>query len=290
MAGISLVKKYPALSTFLTLEFVLLIIVSYQIQVSPRLSLLEKFGLFFFAPLQEFGHATLGSFSKAMDEKKTLEVLRLENQQLRRELAGFAGVKTQLVETELENQRFRELLELPAEERWTYTHAEVIGHSQRRNDFMITINKGTNHGVRAELGVFCSQGIVGIVWEASGGYAKIMTANNPHAVIAAMVQSSRYMESFVSGKGYRKGSMLTSRLGRLENFPNFEKIYPNDLIMTSGFDGIFPKGLHIGRVSHGEVSSYGFQNVEITFTTDFARLEEVVVLVPICREDHHELE
>ena len=79
---------------------------------------------------------------------------------------------------------------------------------------------------------------MGIVWELSGNYAKIMTANNPSSVIAAMIQDSRYSESYVSGQGTDKGS--------IKNFPNFKTIRPNDLVLTSSLDGIFPKGLHIG--------------------------------------------
>ena len=78
--------------------------------------------------------------------------------------------------------------------------------------------------------------------------------------------------------------------GRLENFPNFKTIKPGDLILSSGLDRIFPKGAHIGRVIRGQPSSYMFQEVEIQFAVDFSKLEEVMVLAPICKEDDDALE
>ena len=53
-----------------------------------------------------------------------------------------------------------------------------------------------------------------------------------------------------------------------------------DTIITSGLDGVYPKGLPVGRVSRSIRRSSGiFQEVEITPFADFHRLEEVLVIL-----------
>jgi len=284
MARLSIIKKYPGLSTLVVLELVLLLTVSYQIKVAPRVSLLEQAALTLFAPLQELNNRVLGSVEKSVADRATRQALERENARLESALRNHRRVLTQLAETELENARLRELLEMPAEDGWHRVYAEVIGANHRRDDYMITIDKGTDHGLQRDYGVICPDGVVGVIWEVSGGYAKVMTANNPSSVIASMLQDGRESESFAVGTG--SGTFQ----GRLESFPNFREIEPNDLVLTSGLDGVFPKGLHIGRVLSGRPSKYMFQDVDIHFTTDFTRLEEVVVLIPRCSEDLDGLE
>ncbi len=284
MASFGLIKRFPNLSTLLALEFILLLILSYQVKVEPRVSLLEKTGLIIFGPIQALNQRVVGSVSHAVEDKKARAELIVENRRLRKKEIELEGLRTQFVETELENARFRELLDLPKEEEWRLVHAEVIGRTHRHNDYTIIINKGSRDGVRRDYGVIGPRGVVGIIWETSPGYAKILTMDNPSAPVAALLQESRFMESFVQGKG-EGGSQA-----RLKNFPNFETIRINDLVLTSGLDGIFPKGRHIGRVLSARASLDMFQTVDIKLSTDFARLESVTVLIPKCEGGFDELE
>jgi rod shape-determining protein MreC len=247
-----------------------LLAVSYQIKVEARMSLLEKTAMTVFAPLQELNSRLLGSVEGSVADRASRQALEHENARLETALRSHRRVLTQLAETELENARMRRLLDMPEEDGWSRVYAAVIGANHRRNDYMITINKGSDDGLRRDQGVICPDGVVGVIWEVTGGYAKVMTANNPSAVIAAMLQDGRESESFAVGTG--NGNFM----GRLESFPNFREIRTNDLVLTSGLDG--------------EPSQYMFQDVDIHFTTDFTRLEEVVVLIPRCREDLDALE
>ena len=285
MPGFNTIKKFPGLSLLFLLEFVLLLIVSHQIQVDTNLSLLEKMGLMVFGPVQELNDRLVGSISETMEEKKARSQLAKENEELNRSLAGHGQLLTNLAESELENARLRTLLNMPKEENWKTISAQVIGATQRRNDFMITINKGSSSGVHRDYGVYCPEGIVGIVWESSFSYSKVMTLPNPGSVVACMIQDTRHNESYVSGLGASEGQHRIRYKGRIQNFPNFESIKPHDLVLTSGLDGLYPKGLHIGRVISARPAAHMFQNVEIELSADFSSLEEVVVLVPECRED-----
>lgn len=276
MAGFQFLKKYPSLFTLLSLELVLLVVISYQVQVSQGVSLLEKITLSIFAPVQELNQTIVGEVSEVFSEQKTRAELETENRRLSEALSGLEQLHIQLEETQRENARLHEILQLPTEPEWRFVTAKVIGRANRRNDFMITINKGTRSGIKADMGVYSTQGVVGIVWEVSYAYSKIMTINNPSSAIASILQDSRYSESYTTGVDLLTGSM--------RDFPNFEPIKKGDKILTSGLDNIFPKGLHIGNVITA-TPDQPFQRVRVNFATDFSRLEEVIVLLPICVEE-----
>ncbi len=282
MAAFGFFKRHPGLRALLALEFALFFIVAYQIQVDGRISLLEKIALAVFGPIQDINQRTLNSIDGFFEEGKTRAELSRENRQLKEDLSGHQTLRDLYEEAERENRRLKRLLDMADEPGWREVYARVVGRAQRRNDYMITIDKGARQGVRSELGVYSPDGVVGVVWEVSGGYAKVITVNNPSSVIAAMVQSSRYQETYVSGLGGLKGV--------LKNFPAFEQVHAHDLVLTSGLDRVFPKGLHIGRITRGMPSADMFQEVEFLFSTDFSRLEEVIVLIPECAEEFDELE
>jgi len=285
MAGFNTIKQFPGLTTLLLLEFLLLMVVSHQIQDDSNLSLLEKVGLMVFGPVQELNHRLVGSLSETLEEKKSRAALEEENKRLKRAQAGHEQLLTDLAEVELENARLRGLLDMPKEDGWKTIPAQVIGATQRRNDFMITINRGTSAGVQRDYGVYCSEGIVGIVWESSFNYAKVMTVTNPSSVVACMIQDSRHSESYVSGLGAMEGRNRVRYTARVNNFPNSQTIRPHDLVLTSGLDGLFPKGLRIGQVTSGRPAANMYQSAEIELSANFSSLEEVLVLVPECRED-----
>ena len=280
--ALRVLKKYSDFSIFLGLELLLFLLVSYQIQVTPHVSLLEKLGLSIFGPIQRLNHYTLSALVDSFAEKKTVRELEARIQVLEQRLVDQHQLQARQREVELQNKRLRDLLDLPQPEQWRHIYAEIIGRSRRYQDNLIFINKGSRHGVRRDYGVLSKEGVVGIVWEVTAQYAKIMTLNNPGTVVAVRPQESRYSESFVVGQGFQKG--------RLENFPNYEEIAPRDLVLTSGLDRVFPEGLHVGQVLSAAPSDYAFQNVTIEFSSKLFQLEEVIVLEPLAQEGVHELE
>lgn len=270
-------KKAPALSTLLLLECLAFFLVSVQIQVEPRLSLLEKIGLTIISPFQHVAHETSDWFGDVFRRSRENEVLEKENEQLREQLEDALMTKTQLQESQLRLQRLEKLFELKSQMDWATIPAEIVGRSDRFGDRMLLINKGTWHGIQVEQGVVCPEGVVGIIWEASPFYSKVLTVNSPGSAVGALLEDSRYLE------GYVQGSM--DRFGRLVNIPNFIHVQPGGVVLTSGMDGIFPKGTILGHVIKAEKTTQMFQNIDIQFTTSFPQLEEILVMVPPTSEE-----
>lgn len=272
MTGWDFWRTRPGLATLIGLEFLTLLMVSYQIQVSPRMSLLERMCLTVIAPFQHISHTSVEFVRSRMQKIRSIRDLQEENERLRLKAQRMDATLVDLEEERQENARLRALLKIEERPSWQYVYAEVVGQASLREDPMLIINKGSRHGLRRDLGVICDQGVVGIIWETSPWYAKVMLVSNPGSAIAAMIQDSRYHDAYMTGGDDARG--------QLENVPNFQAVSIGDRVLTSGMDGLFPKGLALGTVIRTQPSSGMFQSIEVHYASPLHRLEEVSILIP----------
>lgn len=276
MSGMNPIKHFPALSTLVLLEIVAFFIVSYQIQVGPRLSMLERMALTLAAPFQSGVREASLFLQRRLKAGKSMEEMSEENQALKGKLEEFALLRTALDEERKRSDRLQKLLELTQTQQWPVMAARVIGMAHIGGDVMLTIDKGSMHGLQREWGVFSGDGVVGILWEVGPYHAKVMTLCHSGSAVAAMLSESRYREAYASGRG--------SLWGRLENVPGFLTVNVGEEVRSSGVDGCFPAGLPIGEVQSVQPTHHMFQEIGLRFFADYARLEEVLVLIPPGKE------
>ena len=174
-------------------------------------------------------------------------------------------------ELRLENARLQSLLDLRSSGAPAQVVAQVVGWDPSGNFRTAIINKGTNHGVRSQMAVINSQGVVGrIIW-ASPRYAKVLLLLDPNAAIDVLVQRSR-AHGIVEGAG--------NDTLRLKYIVHAEEVMPGDVIIASGVEGVFPKGVLVGRVRAVDAGSADiFLPVELEPAVNFERLEEVAVIL-----------
>ena len=119
--------------------------------------------------------------------------------------------------------------------------------------------------------VVSPDGIVGQIVTASYEYAKVMLMTDRSSAIDALVQRNR-------ARGIVEGE--TDETCLFKYVVRKAELEIGDVVVSSGLDGIFPKGLRIGAVSNiSKVESSIFQEVKVTPFVDFGRLEEVLVIV-----------
>jgi rod shape-determining protein MreC len=192
-----------------------------------------------------------------------------ENKRLKEELEQLKLENSITNELLLENERLRELLGFKKLQPLTAVAAQVIGQESSPSSRTVTINKGTNDGIERDMAVITSSGIVGKVQALLPGTAKIMLLTDPGSTLAVRVQRNRE-EGLLEGK-------LESCALKYVSF--YVDIQEGDLLVTSGLDGIYPKGLPVARVikvTKHEASA--FQTVVAEPAVGFSRLEEVLVL------------
>ncbi|UQZ89231.1 rod shape-determining protein MreC [Deltaproteobacteria bacterium Smac51] len=135
----------------------------------------------------------------------------------------------------------------------------------------VIISAGSNEGVAVDQSVLHNKGVVGRVVEVTPHYARVLLATDFNSSIDAFIQRTRAV-GILSGQG---GKPLNLKYVRKD-----EDVRPGDLVVTSGLDGFFPKGVALGTVSRVDRHSADlFVSVEVTPTVSFDRLEEVLVVI-----------
>ncbi|MFH0725627.1 MAG: rod shape-determining protein MreC [Pseudomonadota bacterium] len=234
------------------------------------------------------GMTVLGPFQKALtgsirfvqsvwSHYFNLVAAARENEKLRKALSLAIEEKNQYQEVALSNERYRRLLELKTSLPHQMLVAEVIGKDPSPWFKTIIIDKGSNNGVAAAMPVVISEGIVGQVVEAAGGYAKVLLLVDQNSAVDALVQRTR-------ARGIVKGGL--SGKCTLDYVLRKDEIGLGDIVISSGVDGVFPKGLRVGEVSEIVKRNAGtFLDVTITPYVDFEKIEEVLVIVNYSRKD-----
>ncbi|MEJ2039183.1 MAG: rod shape-determining protein MreC, partial [Desulfosarcinaceae bacterium] len=195
-----------------------------------------------------------------------------DNDRLREDLRKARALNDQGREVMLANRRLRDLLSLKEHLEQVTIAAQVIGKDPSPWFQTIIVDKGMADGVQKGLPVVNPEGIVGLVIEATGHYAKVRLITDPNSAVDALVQKNR-------ARGIIKGG--TSGYCVLNYVLRKHDVAVGDRIVSSGMDTVFPKGLPIGQVS--DIIKYEagiFQDVTVTPYVDFERLEEVLIIAP----------
>jgi rod shape-determining protein MreC len=195
----------------------------------------------------------------------------MENDRLRDALSNEEEKNNRYRETVLSNQRLRRLLGFKATLDRRVLAAEVIGKDPSPWFRTILINKGRKDGVENAMPVVVPDGIVGRVVDTAGHYAKVLLLLDQNSAVDCLVQRTRARGIVRGGLG---GRCLFDYALRKND------IRVGDVVVSSGLDTVFPKGLRVGRVAEIVKRNAGiFQDVVISPFVDFEKLEEVLVLL-----------
>lgn len=194
-----------------------------------------------------------------------------ENENLKKSLSYTIEKNKQRNEIELTNYRLRKLVNFKKTIVHQVLPAEVIGKDPSPWYKTILIDKGKSDGVEKGQPVVIPEGIAGQVTEILKNYSKVLLIIDQNSAVDALVQRTR-------ARGVIKGDSTDRYLFKYVLRKHDVKV--GDTIVSSGLDGVFPKGLSIGYVSKVVKPSPGiFQNVTVTPFVDFEKLEEVLVLL-----------
>jgi rod shape-determining protein MreC len=223
-------------------------------------------------PLQLGMTAVSRGAARLWDEYIALWSLRQQNEELRRRLADIEDLSRRATELDLTNRRLGKLLEL--KEGWAHSAiaARVVGRSPSSVVRTIVLDKGEANGVSKGMAVLAPDGVVGQVVAVSTHAARVMLVSDPNSGVDVLVQRSRV-------QGIAAGS--TENGCGLKYIQRGSDIAVGDSVITSGLDGIFPKGQPVGVVARVDSrESRMFQEVEVKLSADLAKIEEVLVVPP----------
>lgn len=199
-----------------------------------------------------------------------LRNLKVENEALKRDLAA-AQVAVQEQRALADRTRGLErLLDLREHLKLKTVAAEIIGAAATPDFRTLTIDKGTRDGVRADMSVIAPAGVVGRLVVPSLRSAKVQLLIDRNAAAGAIVERTRAQGVVVGGGDDRL---------RMEYVSEAVDVIAGDLVVTSGIDGIYPKGFVIGRIESVERAGGAYKRITIKPAVDFSSLEDVLVVL-----------
>lgn len=210
------------------------------------------------------------------DDIRNINHIYEENRALRDTLNRMAFLQAELKIVTEENRRIRELLDIKESIRdYEIITANVVGRSPVRWDNLITIDRGRKHGIERNMAVITPEGLIGRVFSVSNFSSKVLLITDSHApsgisaVVLGKEESFGIIEEYMPQYGYLLMSMIKPDI-------QMEK---GDLVVTSGYGEVFPKGLIIGTVVAGRRTEVGLtQSVFIEPAAKTHSLNEVMVI------------
>jgi rod shape-determining protein MreC len=235
--------------------------------------------------VQQWFYKPAGYLAGLFEDIRTMRDLYRENEELRTTVARYARDRVTYNRIELENERLKEALAFKERQKrmfdYEYVIAQVVAVSQDPLNPTFKINLGSTDGIRPNMAVVTTDGLVGLVSRVFPLYSTVMpiTQLNSESSGAQAISATvmEHKESFGVIEDYdaQRGMLVMNRIA--EDDPLSER----DVVITSGLGGVYPYGLVIGTVETRQVGDFGLTHTAyVKPSADFDRLAEVFVVVP----------
>jgi rod shape-determining protein MreC len=168
--------------------------------------------------------------------------------------------------------------------RYTYIPCRVINNSVNRRNNYLTLDKGSLHGIREEMGVIGPHGVVGIVKNVSPHFCSVMSLLHKNAVVSARFAKSGYF-------GPLGWDGADPDFATLRDIARHVRIARGDTVVTTSFSAVFPRDIPVGTVeSFGARAGENFYTVRVRLATRFRNLDYVYVVNHVMQEEQRALE
>jgi rod shape-determining protein MreC len=231
--------------------------------------LLEDATFALFAEVQRVTTGGVSGVQQTWQDYFALQQIRKENTQLTSEVERLRVSLQQEHARAARTETLQHLLDLRTRTPLATTGAEIIGGSASPDFRTVTVDKGTGEGLKTDMAVIAPAGVVGRVIQPTWHAAKVQLLIDRNAAAGALTERSR-AQGVVVGTG-------SDRL-RMDFVSSSADIKVGDRVVTSGIDGIYPKGFAIGQIEsiqRGPDSPV----IMIRPAVDFSSLEDVLVVL-----------
>jgi rod shape-determining protein MreC len=246
------------------------VIISTQVSAPSGRPLLSVVTFGLVGEAQRVAMAAVGGVQGAWGGYVALREVQAENARLHQQM--------QTLQVRLQEQRamaeraesLRQLLELRERAGLDTAAAEVIAGPASTEFRTVTVDRGAREGLEADQAVISPAGVVGRVILPGPRAAIVQLLIDRNAAVGALIERSR-VQGVVMGDG--------SESLQMRYVPETGDVQPGDLVVTSGIDGIYPKGFVIGVVAGLAETPGAFREITVRPAVDFSRLEEVLVVL-----------
>lgn len=217
-------------------------------------------------------------FGGGFDRYFRLVGVEKENEILRSENDGLKAHAVVLSDLEAENSRLTDLLNLQSRFSAKGIAARVTGYPPISPYRILTIDKGSNDGIRRRAAVVAADGLVGQISRVFPSSSQVLLIIDPTSAVDGRLDPSG-ARGLVVGKALKLGLKRDLYISAFDYLSQSTLVEEGAKVVTSGMDGVYPPGVPIGIVHAQTKKKYDiFQQAEVIPAVDFFKLGEVLVL------------
>ncbi|MGN1458123.1 MAG: rod shape-determining protein MreC [Acutalibacteraceae bacterium] len=214
---------------------------------------------FIFTPLQQVATGASSAAGNALTPPKSAEELQKEVSELQEENRKLNDMLVDYYDIKEENEQLIKYYDIKKENQdFQLVPSTVIGRDPNENFYGFTLDKGVLDGVEVNDPVITEKGLVGWVCETAAKSCKVKTILSPDAQIGA-VDKKTSDSGVISGSAEYSDDGITL----MQNISAQNSMEKGDIVVTSGFGGIYPKNLKIGKIQSIKYDDYSGMPVAV---------------------------
>ncbi|GEN45807.1 rod shape-determining protein MreC [Alkalibacillus haloalkaliphilus] len=256
-------------------------LIGYSLRSDSGESLPAQFAIDTVGFFQNILHTPLNYFVEIFDSVGDIKSVYEQNQVLKEELQDYKTLAYQVSELETENEELRAMAEVDSTlTDYETLNAAVVARSPERWFQQVTINRGKQHGVEANMAVRTAEGMVGKVINASQltSTVQLLSGFGTEHQVSAIVDGDDSIFGLVEGYDSDTEKLVFREL------TGEDELEEGQAVVTSGLGGVFPRGILIGEVSSIELDSYGL--TKVAYVEPAANLQDISQVMVVDRDLH----
>jgi len=228
------------------------------------------------------GSRVTGRFYTSISNATDYLKLRTTNEQLAQENAMLRQMKgVSFLKNDTSSFWVNDTLH---KQQYQYIVSKVVLNTVGKRNNYIMLDKGSRSGIKKDMAVITSNGIVGTVVTVSENFSWVMSLLNKHTRISGRITKNNQMGTVV-------WNGVDHMYGTLTDIPAHVKIAKGDTIVSSGYSYIFPAGIMMGTISDFRVEQGDhFYIIPFKFSVDFNALQYVYVVKNLMKDEQETLE
>jgi len=266
MPGI--VARHTAFFVLLSVLLGQLLLLSVQVTRNQNVKLISVWAATVFGPFEQGFHNVVEGTAESWSAVHDLWADKQSNQKLGVELVEARARILELSEKAAEVDRLKALLDFRSRLPYHSLAAEVIAASPEDGSSTVVINRGRDAGLKVDLPVITPEGVVGKIAAVYRNTAQVLLITDPSCAAGCMLEKSR-LQGILKGSGQDQCG--------LHYVMDEEKVPAGEAVVTSGLDGIYPKGLLVGYVIRARDGNI-YKRINVKPAASLNRLENVLVL------------
>ncbi|TCT27130.1 rod shape-determining protein MreC [Melghiribacillus thermohalophilus] len=226
--------------------------------------------------IQSIFHAPVSMIENFFNHLHDLKNTYEQNELLKSRLSEYKNLLYEVQALEKENEELRAIIDKEKSLRdYRTIHAEVIARTREAWFRQVTINKGSQHGIQANMAVITADGMIGKIQSTTPFTSRVqlLSGFDRNNKISAVISDQENVFGLIEGYDEEKKMLLFQSI--LEE----SEITEGQLVVSSGMGGVFPSGLVIGTVESVETDSFGLTRIAyVKPAADLSNLNHVMVI------------